>query len=589
MKEDNNNIFLQTWRRRRSCDRCRRTKVRCEWATTDATVCVRCSKNNVTCHVTEQAPKIYNKRKRDPSAQFAYWVNKNAITKDERQRKLEQLETIQKEINTEMEQLRWWLAPIANAAAVNKKQSIDEIAHRQDCIQAVLENGLITIDQVDESFEKFMSQMMKYLPFELEYSSFDLMKEQKPVLALTIVVCSYSLTHSDDELPNLLERIFTERILQSSKSDAVEVIQSLTCYHLFMQPSNENRWAVYLLSAVSLADSAKLGCSEDAIIIKESTDPQEFHRARLRTQTFLALQCCLVATALHTSRDYLVNIVPPRMELLCEAMLRGSVIDKISVYTYKLVEAGHGLIGAAKRPSKLPHRAIINNLSMQRARLDTIYHNCYMAAEEANAIENFDAFKTLYVVIMLGLTENAANLLVTTSDAPPPSPETIAPLAQEIVRLSTLLIDTFVTMRGNDNIIPRIMYYRPLFALTSTIRARILLLSLDSHTEAFDIHVREQFQRVKNAWIPHTSVTSERMYKQLDKLEQWMQLQVSNKNESPITAPSSELLQRILRGVLTEHKISIPEQPSVSVPPLLDGNDPVAIDRMLRDLFAEVA
>jgi hypothetical protein len=75
--------FADTWRRRHACQRCRKSKVRCEYDSPGSIICKRCTKAGVEC-VKEYGPE------RDPNKEFC---NQTTVQEHARLARVKELET----------------------------------------------------------------------------------------------------------------------------------------------------------------------------------------------------------------------------------------------------------------------------------------------------------------------------------------------------------------------------------------------------------------------------------------------------------------------------------------------------------------
>ncbi|CAN6619831.1 hypothetical protein TRVA0_007S03862 [Trichomonascus vanleenenianus] len=496
------------------------------------------------------------------NAQYVVLERRAANTNYEKLLKLEQLEKVIAEAQDEASELRTELqnGSIFEARdAPGETSKVPSILYEHpECIKAFLETGLMNFTQMQSFYRMFIEKMAPYVPFYIDLDKpIEIVAKDRPIFALSMVITSSAITQpaTADVMTEFLEKLISEQMLLV-QPNAVDVIKGLILYHMYLQPKPEQRMPIYLLTAVSLATAVDLGSKEDiSVLIMLPPDNSATFGPRERIQTYLSLYQCVIAMAIHTSRPYLLKLLPNSPHN-CEPLLKkGMFPEKFALLQIQLLLTGDQFhpIWPAVSDDNLKADAIAASLAEQRRKLDDLREAAeFFVGEDKSLTQHLLMFRSSHEMISLAIIENAMNQLVY-GEKTPVNSATVTGFISEMLRLCHGLIDGFVALE--DHIIPKFMYYRPLFAITSMIRIRLLLWS--QGLELHNTDVDEQFARVKQAWERATtdSITGKRMHDQLMKVERWMQLRMQPgalKVNDDDSAPSNALLQKIIRDIILD-------------------------------------
>ncbi|ANB11403.1 Putative transcription factor SEF1 [Sugiyamaella lignohabitans] len=438
-----------------------------------------------------------------------------------------------------------------------------------NCVEFAIKYGFYTESELQNFFESYVTNLALYLPFPLsDRLPYNEMRKVSPVLTVTAATCMAvcSTTDRAKERIAFLERVVGEAVF-IERHLSLELQMVLIMITVFVSPKIDRQAPFQLLISLAVSLSLDLGSDEDIDTLNDvNSDPEAVKIAFKRTRAYISLCTCIAGMALNSARQRLLQVMS-HCERCCDAVLsRAPSYDKPIVYLLKMMLYYNTSIDKLRDPYE-PFSSLLSHYETTREKLEALYTEGDAAA--LDWIE--DRFRipiySSYLILLQSLNECMLSRLAMLDTSEPQFRELWYKFAEEIKRLAKLIIDGFLELSKYGSSFPNFMYFRPLHALTSLIRLRLVSWSMRLE---IDIDVETPFKQAKAAWIEmkKTSYVGEQLYEFLTKVETWMNIKLGHASQqeaettlqvgrakmppSAVSRGTIDTLHRIIREVITD-------------------------------------
>lgn len=567
--------FAENWRKRRSCVRCRRIKVRCDYDSPLTTTCRRCTKAGVVCEQTT-LKRSHNDNSNDSGMKRSKQDHEDSRESD--LKRLAELERLIKNSQIEADQVRQKLNIDDDDTAGNKLIPPFPSSDNEDYLQAVMDKGYCDYNMAEEAYQKIQKSMF-FGGVESSTNFYLTLEEQRvndPLLTITMVTAAFCchLPPGVKLRPMIkyLEKIVMDKLYHQGQLN-LKIIRTLMLMTYYIQSSPQIKAVLNILLGVMITLFLELGSEEEVNkLLAPDIDTRATTQIMDRIRLLITVSASALTMAANSSLLHLKNIIPPTLNT-CENVLleKGTNIDKIGVYytklVYNFVEGLQTLTGSHIKGQ--PVRFIRNTLDAYKKRTDDYlklmdYH-IKPLGEEPNSPRNL-VYQTSCAQFQISLNECGLNQMMFFAEDEP-SNDILLLYSQEIVSRCQYLNNKFVDIskRHKYYYYPQYMYFRPLKSLTALIRIRLLMWSKSINLQ---VDIREELNKVRNAWenISIDSYSAQQMHDRLQSVEKWVNLKLqefdSDKPATPDEAKrvnsilSASTLRKILSGIFDSESIN---------------------------------
>ncbi|KAA8916671.1 hypothetical protein TRICI_001169 [Trichomonascus ciferrii] len=548
--------FADTWRRRHACQKCRKSKVRCEYDIPGSVTCKRCTKAGVKCivdHDNEQSAGGF------PGA----IANRSSAEENARLARIRELENTFANVKLELSALKG-TEPAEQTNSSNGIGVGSNSMQVDNVVQGAVDLGLIIATDARRYFEMALeNSVLLYVPFGSSIvQDFDRCCEEQPLVALAIIlgIAGFNMLEGVAKLQNYFDTVFAERaFVQSSLS--LDAIRALLILCLFVQPWPSIKINFYLTTAISIATTLTLGDEKDITDIHNSpVESEEWDTARQRLQMLMSLHLCAIAIAINTDNSQFFSMLPVSSTCYDALHMHGYREDKLLVQTVKMLLVGKASIASMtnfdsyKQSSSNIQRRLDNEKKKLGEMLDSTTY--LLTPEERQktdcwAITPFLAFD---FQMRLALNEAALNKLIFRDDGEPEDRGIVMNVVNEIISICRFMIDGFVNLINRNVMVPKYVYVRSAQAVVALARVSMILRGLNEEAPP---EITTEIDRVLLIWRNGSKVSysMQNMHSVHQKIERILELRQLKNFEGKQSKPEStarsvsEVMKDVIRRV----------------------------------------
>ncbi|AOA62488.1 hypothetical protein PP7435_CHR2-0234 [Komagataella phaffii CBS 7435] len=636
---------VEEFRKLKACARCHRLKIRCKFVDHSYKSCVNCYTANLECSMTLD-PTLATAKPR-PRKKIKAMEKQNALSelhshldlglqalnnlKNEHSDK----ETIEKEsthlflaqkkltnmINLVSHEITSRATNSSEGKTASSANSMKEgvvravpklplIPFESNIVREITKLGLISLKECSTRFSFFVNEMLEYWPcvnLSLYADDFESLLDKDPLLLLgCISVTCLNNPDLHDTLLYYLERNLTQRVTTTGDI-SISIIKIYTILSLWSSPPK--RWGSYkhqlnLLTAMNLTLCLDLGNEKfrnNSKVLENSSEEREIIR------TYVGVYCCCSSLALSLPRFKVVTW-NDSFDQSVKLLLMGETNqnDKFLAYYAQFLKVGHDYftifspdlsmgtlitdIEQLKSLCEEFERAISKCLASsgllsgsckQRFLISIIYYQVLMCCYD------FIVCKVIFQTsLFLHYSEDHFYLSV----------------LNKLIRSAEKIIDSFLNICELSTNFPTFFYYRPMHALVSLIRVRLLVVSQKLNLE---IDVEREYDRISQIMktISKKSLVAKKMSTILSIVQKWMKVSHNFTQHGSVNS-----MTVLLDELGTEHAVEVLKEPTIKceesskprpslsfatlAPPLSDdtGKESKATDenRILNDIFQQI-
>uniref|UniRef100_A0A060T885 ARAD1D01672p n=1 Tax=Blastobotrys adeninivorans TaxID=409370 RepID=A0A060T885_BLAAD len=262
--------FAENWRRRRACERCRRTKVRCEYESPIATSCIRCTKAGAVCETTtpngEKAPQSSLSSRSSCSGPDRSGSSSDSPTSTAS--RIADLEATIVGARNELRKLR------GETEAPSSTCEWADAVKVRNVVDSAVSVGLLTHADARILYDQFVDSATLCLPQCWKVpKSLDDAVNKHPILALamiTALACARGY-QSSQSLVSFVESAILDR-LYVVVDPSLELLQAIVVLILYVQPMPIRKMGIYLTTLISLTTLLDLGSDDDIATICQAAN-----------------------------------------------------------------------------------------------------------------------------------------------------------------------------------------------------------------------------------------------------------------------------------------------------------------------------
>lgn len=262
--------FAENWRRRRACERCRRTKVRCEYESPIATSCIRCTKAGAVCETT--APNGEKVAQSSTSSRSSYsGPDRPGSLSDSPSSNASRIADLEAAIvgaRNELRKLRG-----ETEAPSGTSEWADAVKVR-NVVESAVSVGLLTHADARILYDQFVDSAVVCLPqcWKIPKNLDDAVNKH-PILALSMIAalaCARGC-QSSQSLVSFVESAILDR-LYVVVDPSLEILQSIVLLILYVQPMPIRKMGIYLTTLISVTTLLDLGSDNDIATICQAAN-----------------------------------------------------------------------------------------------------------------------------------------------------------------------------------------------------------------------------------------------------------------------------------------------------------------------------
>ncbi|KAL7952435.1 hypothetical protein V8C34DRAFT_299339 [Trichoderma compactum] len=240
---------------RRSCETCRRSKVRCIPKADNSnafSLCERCSVNGTTC--------IFERAIARPRQSKSMPKSKRKVVEE----KIDGLVTLISSISSKSAARDFPSPPNADSATSQVASSSPECTTLSPTTrQDVITKGLLTTDEAKQLLADFAAASAEFSPILLPFeASLDYLRVERPCLLLAILTAC-ARDHLQTRLEIEFRKMLADRVIVNAEK-SLDLLQGLLVYltwnHLYFNPAKEQ---IYQLSQMATTMAAELKLPPD--------------------------------------------------------------------------------------------------------------------------------------------------------------------------------------------------------------------------------------------------------------------------------------------------------------------------------------
>ncbi|CAN6619862.1 hypothetical protein TRVA0_007S03906 [Trichomonascus vanleenenianus] len=592
--------FQDRFRTKRSCMRCRKLKVRCDYASPQSSKCIRCERaKQPECVIVTPYPRggggrkpNQNRRKRsseDLAATFGYdksgqpqqlsgefgvsqlppeqldWIY-NTGQLDSDAKKLTKISQLQKTLQDTAKRLEKLTGRPNGGAIVHSEGQLT----RHNCVITAIEQQLMTANEAQYFYSQFLESMASFVPFEVDLkASLDSISVSEPVLALCMITAARMYFNRDSSagLLGFAEQLIARRMFDSTPCNG-ELVKSLIVLHTFGYPVPPKSPSFYLFTAVSIAN--------DTVVLS----PNLFDNLEL----YAAVYEATLANGLGIYRHQTALSVPAAKQIESSLRMNPTESNEITTNGVSLLQLAYESISQLLAVD-IATVQLEEELTKWKVKLCDVRAAMELTTESNKTKKGHkQMIRQSHTLALMTIAEIALCRLFERK-ASPPSIGEIEPLGREIVSQAEQLIASF---RDNSTgVMCRELAMRPVQALVALARLR-LLYWLCGVTVDFDLE--DMAKQVKSIWDTTVCKTyfGQAMDESLLQLERILLLRKVSDGDAKMMRSVASLLsesrisvlsQLILFGAITNR----PELDSADIPKTLILDDSTTVDPAIKN------
>ncbi|CAN6619892.1 hypothetical protein TRVA0_007S03950 [Trichomonascus vanleenenianus] len=592
--------FTNVWRRTRACQRCSRLKVKCVYESPESPACLRCSKSSIDCLVSNEPNNQRTRRALVESRRRARLAREGesggsptaavaAGAEATRAQRIAQLQATVAAATAELRELQphhdasriesGGSGAATSAAAHDAVPGVVGVPTTPKCglwdvgvfykrslVQAVIDAGLITLDQAQAAYAHIAGAMRVWISFRVPTEYDD---TNQPMLSLAIVVCGATQLPAGalhmDRLVEFFERALAERTVMRSEF-SLELVKCLFMLCMFLHPRPYLREKLYFMGWAAMATELGLGSLADVRCIiaanansssshprlpplqstlpfisrrplqstKASEEPEvsdDGPAALERAQLFSSVYLSIIAATIFVSNrpySYLRHVIPDGAATMDVLFSSGTHLDRIIVYTTRILLVGKECSDLLRTHLTVPQTShSINTMREEyRGRISEIYHSLKLFVELNPAYTSHLVIPCMCYYSMLSMIDEHIINYYVFGDAKAKRDELLH-LSYDMATGSRRLIDNFVDASHSTASYLKYIFFSPLHGLACLLRLRLVLWTQRESIE-LGVDIEREFERVKAAWahMRKRYYVATQMQDMLDELESFVKLKL---------------------------------------------------------------
>ncbi|ODV94544.1 hypothetical protein PACTADRAFT_3430 [Pachysolen tannophilus NRRL Y-2460] len=427
---------------------------------------------------------------------------------------------------------------------------LPSIPYEFNIIKELIKLKILDEKDAQERFNYFLENMLAYWPtisFSPEYCDFYYLLENRPlVLLAAISVTGLNLPDFHDTLLYYLERNLAQRVYITGDL-TVDLIY--VCIILALWSSPPRKWGSFkhqmsLLLALNLSLCLDLGNEKirnsNNVLISNSEE-------RKAIRNFISVYVSCGSLGLSLPQFRCVSWTPSH-ENASDLLMMGDSNhnDKFLYYYSRIIAVGQEIAEYFSKSYKNDieqEGKFVNSISSYETKLQDLISDSGLITQKSKErhlvlIIYFQLLITMYDFVICNTGSQLNN-------------EVYSKFLESMIKASEKIIDSFVNLCDETSNFPTFFYYRPVHALVTLIRARILVRSTKLDLE---INVQREYDRVREALISLSkkSLVAKKMSVILTRVEKWMKVS-NNFNISGATTEMVTLLDELGKEKIVEN------------------------------------